>query len=366
MSFTIEIHDKARTRQAWVGRYVSARAALRHNLAGEFTLTVDDDHPRIGLLATPGTRLLVRYEGELIFTGPISSWKGAAPLGTQEFTATDDFAELSKLLAWPVPGNALTNQNVEYHRVTAAAETAIKTVVQANVTRANRGWTVAPSQGRGASITLLNRFHPITERCIPPLDAAGLGATLRQSGASLVFDVYQGATFPLPLSVASGTLLEYTYSASTPDCTHVIVGGQGEGVARAFASVSDASRATLYGAAREVFVDARQTETAQDLLDSGAEALADGAAKSGLSLTLAEAGIFRYGGLSGVHVGDTVTVNLGAATVTDILREVIIDDTPDDGVVVTPRLGGWDDSADAALARSVAAITRDVNSTMRR
>jgi len=140
----------------------------------------------------------------------------------------------------------------------------------------------------------------------------------------------------------------------------VVVGGQGDGMARVFRSLADTVAEGTYNDIIEVFRDARDAETTTLLDARGQETLDEGRAKYGFSLTLAETSTFRYGG-AGVHVGDRVTVDLGFATRTDILREATISWTAENGVEVTPLVGEIQDNPDRTLGNFLRSLRKGIS-----
>jgi hypothetical protein len=363
--FTLTVYDKAFRRLGWLGDAVEVTATPKHNGLGTLDVTLSAASAKLPLVTAEGVRIVCEYEGEHVVGGPVVAWKGKGPGATGEVTMTvaDDFRLLSRVLGWPVPGQPLTGQGAaEYDTRTGPAETVLKGLVTANaVQRLGLPLTVAPDLGRGGTITVTSRFHPIADRVLPALEAAGLGVTIRQSGAGLVLDVYEPRVFPRKLTEASGVVRSWEWSSSAPEATRVIVGGQGEGTARTFAGFVDPDRETLWGDVAEVFRDARDSGSADVYTTRATETFAETAAKSGLKVELAETKGFRYGGPTGMHVGDRVTLAVGPSLeVTDLLRSASLKWTRKDGLVVSPTAGDVEDSTDAifgrALRRTAAAI----------
>lgn len=143
--------------------------------------------------------------------------------------------------------------------------------------------------------------------------------------------------------------------------TRIIAGDQGEAASRSFTTTIDSTVETEWDDVVEVFIDARDTSDADTLTQRRADALAEGASKSGLSLELAEAGAFRYGVTGGVVVGDQVTVEVGpGVTITDVLREATLSWTAGDGFRVSPAVGAVTDSPERTLARFISRTARAV------
>jgi hypothetical protein len=155
-------------------------------------------------------------------------------------------------------------------------------------------------------------------------------------------------------------ITDWRWTDANPAATRVVMAGTGDGTARVFRSLSDSARESQYGDIIEVFKDARDADTSTLLDARGNESLTEGAAKFGFALTLAETENFRYGG-TGVHVGDRVTVDLGFATRTDILREATISWTAKEGVEVTPLVGEIQDNPDRALGNFLRSLRKGIS-----
>jgi hypothetical protein len=362
--FRLEVFDGAFARKGFVGNPVALTVTPRHNQVGTATLVLDADHVRVPDLSVRGARVVIRYDDlpDPVLTGRVRLRQGEGPLSqsTVTFSVVDDLRLLWRVLGWPVPTAALSAQTAEYDTRTGAAETVLKQYVTANaVQRLGLPVTVAATQARGATITASLRMHPLADRLLPLVDAAGIGVTVRQSGAGLLLDCYTPATHPRTLTEQSGIVQKWSYSQADPEATRVVAGGQGEGVARVFRSTVAATRETQWRDVIEVFRDARDAEDSATLDLRSQETLDEGAPRAGLSVELAETATFRYG--KAVRVGDRVRIEVGGAVVVeDVLREAVLSWTRDDGLLVTPIVGQRTDDPDTVLARAVAALGRSL------
>lgn len=366
--YRISIYNKAFGFVDWLGAPLRVEVHLRHNVLSTATLVVDGADPKAPGLAAIGARVKIERGGEHIMSGPVRLVNGRGPKseGVLTFSVEDDFRLLQRVLAWPVPtgavaGNDIGGQTVEYYTVTGNAETVVKDVVTRNaVTRLGLPVTIAANQLRGGSFTFTGRFHPLYERLYPATDQAGIGVTVKQSGAGLVLDCYVPKVYPFTLSEESGTLTGWEYSTAAPKATRVIVGGAGEGTARIFKQFVDPTRETDWADKIEVFQDARDSSVSDVYAARAAETLAEGAPLSGFNLTLSETEDFRYGGPSGIRVGDKVTVKIGSLTVTDVLREAnLMWDA--DGETITPTVGERSDDSGKVLAKKLRELSADNN-----
>jgi hypothetical protein len=367
--YRISIYDKAFGFVDWLGAPLRLEIHLRHNDMSTAQITVDADDPKAVGLNAAGARVVIERGDDFLMSGRVSlvSAKGPRSEGELTFTVEDDFRVVRDVLAWPVPTGSVSadgtinGQTVEYYTKSGPAETVVKDIIQKNaVTRLGLPITIAPDQGRGDSVTFTGRFHPLRDRLFPAIDQAGIGVTVRQSGAGLVMDCYTPRVFSPTLSEESGTLTNWDYSTSAPKNTRVIVGGQGEGTARTFKQFVDTGRETDWADKIEVFQDARDTSVGDIYAARAAETLAEGAPMSGFSLTLSETETFRYGGPDGVERGDQVTVKMGSLTATDVLREatLIFDG---DGETITPIVGERRDDPNRRLAQTLRTLNADNN-----
>jgi hypothetical protein len=368
--FRITLYDKDYSRQGWLGDPESLSVAVNHNAMSEATFTVGSANNKVPLLLERGARVAIDYQDEHLISGVVRarSGKGPAASGAMTFSVVDDFRLFHRILGWPVPGAALTAQAAEYHTLSGPAETVLKAVVQANaIDRLGEPVTVATDLGRGANITAAFRFHPLADRLFPAVDAAGLGVTVRQDGAGLLVDCYEPELHPRTLTEAGGVILEWSWTSQEAEATDVVVGGQGEGVARQFAGYAAAGLAAELGERIEVFRDARDTSDGDVLGERAAETFAETAAKAGLSVKFSETSVFRYGGPGGVRVGDKVQLEVGAGLVlTDTLRSATLSWTRDNGLQVTPAIGDISDNTDREFTKAIAAVAAGVRDLRRK
>lgn len=354
--FTLTIYDKHFVRQGWLGDPLRLDAVIRHNNVSTLKLTLASNSRKIPLLQEKGARLVCEYEDGHLVSGMVRA-TGGSSAGRLEFDVIDDYRLVTRVQGWPSPGSALsattpTAQPAEYHTVSGPAENVAKALIRANaVTRLGLPVTVEPDLGRGRPITVSVRFHPLADRLFPAFDAAGVGLSVKQQGSGLYVSVYEPSVYDKLLSEASGVVQEWNWVNKAPEATRGVVGGQGEGTARLFQSFVDVSRETEWGDVVEVFRDARDTSSGSVYTERANETLAEGSEKSGLSVRFSETANFRYG--RAFTRGDQVSLQVGYATVTDLLREVKFTWTPEKGLETTPQVGEINDSSDATLAKAL-------------
>ncbi|EYR64680.1 hypothetical protein N866_07210 [Actinotalea ferrariae CF5-4] len=376
--FDVQLFDKDLSPIGWVGDPELLNVTPRHNQQPSARLTVPADHRYARALAAPGTRAVVRHQDEHATSGPVRLVRstGAGDTRMMTFEITDDWRLLTRLLGWPNPTGSITQQGDDgaYDVRSGAAETVLKAFLTANLARLGAGThhlpvTIAPDQGRGASIDVQMRMHPLADRVLPAIDQAGIGVTVRQGPTGLVVDCYEPTQWPLNLSEDGGSLIASDWSLAAPEVTRVIVMADGEGEARVMRGpFVNTDAETAYRDVIERAIDARDLKSTELDFETrvaarAAEALAAGAAKAGLAVRLAETDTFRYGG-DGVHVGDRVTVELAPATDdaaallhTDVLREATLT-WGRDGAVVTPTVGDRDGDTERIFTRALAVLAR--------
>lgn len=373
----VVVYDKTRHRTGWVAAAKTISMTPRHNQQPSGSITLAGDDRKIRLLRDPGARVVCWYRGEYLLGGMVRQINGEGDTSRRELTfqVQDDWRLLRRILAWQVPGSAATAQSsAEYKTYTGPAETVAKTILSENITRLGLPVTVAPSLGRGATITVKVRMTAPSDALFPALDQAGIGLTVRQAdghgptGGNLVVDAYAPTDYPIVLSEEGGTLSETSWSLTPPEVTRVILALEGEGTARQFRGpYVNAAAEALYGDVIEQLVDARDLKTTDPNFAALAtqranEALAEGAAVAGLSLELNESQTLRYGGENGVHVGDRLTaaiVGAGVPTITDVLRQATIT-LGGDGLQVTPSVGEREDDPSAGTMEAVRALAQRV------
>ena len=346
---------------------MEANAELAANVIPTAEFTIDDDHPAVADITEKGARCAVWFRGVERFRGRLKEKKGDGPDGQITAQVQGDLRKFWEWLGWPVPTQPLSNQSgAEYRVLTGKSETVVKTALAETFTRLGVPWSVAATHGWGSTTRAELRMHPLGDKLMPLLDADRLVTVLSYPTDSTVrVDVRQPGTVPGILTIDSGVPDGYQFSMEPPTATRVIVGGRGEGTARQFKSVVDATREADWGDIIEVFKDARNTDAGADITVDGREALAEGAPRVSVSTDLVETDRFMYG--TTYVEGDLVHVRVGPV---DSIEQISVSITESEstGVVVTPHIGELDVSTDtnAALAAAVAKLARGVRDSGRR
>lgn len=365
----VSVYDRDFTPNDWIPAPVRVEATIAHNEVGTAVLVLDGDDEQVDVLTEPGARVVIEYRYDPLnptarmplVSGLVMARRGeAAGAQTRTFDVVDWFSILRWLLGWPNPSGTITQQGDDeaYYTLTGPAETVIKGLVAANLSRVGVPLTIAPDLGRGAVITVSVRNHPIYDRAFPAVDLAGIGVTIRQQGAGLVLDCYEPSEYEYPLTEASGVVVDGSFELTGPTATRAVVMGQGEGTARIMAEVIDHDLEAEWGVAIAIAVDARNNDgDPAALAADGWEALAEHAPKATVSAVLAETDEFRLG--VAVNLGDRLPVQLNnAPPIVERLRSATIVWDAEAGLEVTPIVGDEQDDPDAVLYDAVANLAR--------
>lgn len=338
---TVEVRNSslARVGQILPADLVGFEGALRFNKVGSWKITLRSDHPLVDVLRAPGSGIIVTGPTGVLLSGPTASAKNTKtasdPTGVWEIVGTDDGVILGERLAYPVPTSAsLAAQTTAYDVRTGKAETVAKAYVNANIgpsapaARRIASLTVDTDLARGSTVVASARFDKLGELISSLLVLDGLGFDIRQSGSTLVFEVFapvdRSASIRMDVDNLRLEKSEYTYQR--PEATRVIVAGQGQGGERLFVERSSAASTTAesaWGRRIEVFKDSRNTADATELQNAGDEILAAvGKTLEGIKVTPSDDQTMRYGVDWGL--GDKVTVVIGSTQVAQIVTEVAI------------------------------------------
>jgi hypothetical protein len=368
--FLVKVYDKDLNFKAFIGDPITLVVTPRFNQTGTATLVVDLEHRAAPYLLADGARLVIFLRGQQLMSGKIHRRAAIGPSvdGTLTVYLKDDFRLLHQVLGWPVPGADITAQGAsEYATYTGNAETIAKAVIDANI-RVRLGMPVAmaANQNRGATVPdgVKFRFHLLYEQLFPAIEQAGIGITMRQGADGtgyILCDVFVPPAFNYVLTEDSGLIANWSWTDEDPTATRVVAGGGGEGTARIFRRAVSTALETAHRDVVEDFQDARDADTAALTQTRATEGLVEGEPKAGFAVQLSESANFQYG-KNGLVVGAQVTISIGAGvTHTDILREVTLSYTRDEGLVTTPVVGDIRDSPDHTIANFLARLKKGIN-----
>ena len=343
----------------WLRAPKSARITPRWLEVGDAELELQLTDPRADVLRQPGARVKISLRGEHILGGPVTSWEMNGPVDAAwTFNVTDDSALLDRLLCLPDPSKPLDQQPASPITRTGRLESVVKELVRQNAPVLGVPVDIVQDQGRGPNVSLSARWQPLSDVVAGSLRAAQMGVSViwREETNRLQFDVTTPRTYPIQLSEQSRTVTSYGVSVSAPTATRVYLGPADGTVYRSATNeaVEDAWGPFLRAG---TFRSAANTDEAST---AGTEALNEGNAKSGLSVSLSETSYVHYGGQDGLHVGDLATLRVGDVTITDIVREAVIEWAADKALTITPAVGAWENSPVFALTSAIQRIAATV------
>lgn len=363
--FEFAIFGKDYQWRAPLGNVTALRATIRHNAISEATITIPSSHIRQAMLREPGARLRIRYRKEHLISGPVrlQSAEGPGEMGSLTFSIQSDFRVLSNFLGWPAPTLPVNQQGDEgaYWTMRGNAESVVKAAARLNVTeRSGFPLTIAENQNRGGIVDVSLRMHPLFDRLFPAIDTAGIGVDVQMVSGGLVLDCYVPRVRRTKLTEQSRVVRDWSFSAAAPEATRGIVGAQGVGELREFIAFRSPEREALWGDVIEVFQDARDTNDSATHATRAQQALDDTDGVGSLTVDLAEAGSFRIFGPNGVKPGDVVTAVVGPGIeVTDVVREVTLDWSKEDGVKLSAVIGPKDEPLEQIM-KALMALARGV------
>jgi hypothetical protein len=329
-----------------VGSYVSSEVVLRHNQVGSWKFTMNLSDGGVDLLTPLGRRITIDYRGTRILSGPVWGVRRSRQ-GVEdqvEVYGYSDLVWLDRRLAFPNPLATFPADGVAFTQPSFGdfigdnAETAVKYWVTRNcVTRQPvPGLTVATDLGRGAVLGDAPRFKTVLETCAKLAGTAGIGLSLQQVGSELVFDIYVPAVQPVRLSRSLGNLRDWEFVNEGPNATRVVIGGPGERLAREYTLGRVSTSETGWGIT-ETFIES-SADTQPERYQEGIDHLMENTPTYSFSVVPQETESMRFG--ETYHLGDVVDTELfPTVTLTDIVREVTITDSVDDGVDVKPIIG---------------------------
>lgn len=349
--FEIEVWDGTVTpfvRLGRVGSYEASEVVLRHNQVGswKFTLALTDGGAE--LLTVPGRRVTIDYRGTRIMSGPAYGIRRARE-GVEdsvEVYGYSDLVFLNRRLAYPNPLATFPADGVTFTQplrdtISDNVETMVKYWVTRNcVTRLPvPTLTVASDLGRGSVKSYGPRWETVLEACASIATVEGIGLTLSQVGTGLMFDVFEPSQEPVRLSRSLGNLRDWEFVNEGPNATRAVIGGEGEDAAREYMLGKQTSSETGWGTT-EVFFDS-SGDTDADRYQQGLDHLAENAPTYSFSVTPQDTESMRFG--ETYSIGSVVETELFPdVTLTDVVRQVTITDSVDDGVDVVPIVGNLD------------------------
>ncbi|MCX4504333.1 siphovirus ReqiPepy6 Gp37-like family protein [Streptomyces anulatus] len=325
----------------------------------------------------PGNRLVVIRDGQVWTAGPMEapadySWSVDQDPGNGSVTVafSDDLAVLAGYITWPAPASAWTAQqgNTWRQLANANSETIIRTLVNetcgpgARTDRRIPTLSLATAAGVGTTTSVRTRFEPLLEvgRRVA-IDGGGIGFRTQQIGSAIQFGCYAPAdlTGTARFSLGLGNLRSLRYKATAPEATHVLVAGSETkgSTTRTFVERSDAAAAAAWWRVERYLDGSSETDALGELTAAGRAELAESAAPVELATVTVDTPYLRAGVDYGL--GDRVSVALPhGLEVTDVVRSIHLQATPDSGEYVSAVVGSPEATTDPRMVRLVRTLNR--------
>jgi len=368
--------------------WTSLGVTLRHRAAGGWSLSMPAGHEQAALF-TEGSGIIVWAPWSIttpLLSGPVTRLTATTPGSTESAVLTvdgvDDTALLADRIVLPDPTSDPDDQGATaYYTVSGAAEGVIRTLVDVNAGASaltgrrlcdadpdNR--LASPGSLFGSTRNVTARFDNLLALCGEVASTDNLAVRLYQPAG--ITDRYlevletTDRTASVRLSQPAGTLTSATAVLAAPSATNVLVAGGGEEEARVLVERTDAALIAAWGRRVEVFRDARDTSDLTELAERGDETLAEAAATAGITVEPADLPSRGFG--VDYALGDTVTVEVGGVTYTEIVTGVQVDVTAGGGTVTRPTVGDTDtaDGRTPVIYSRVRELTRRLEALERR
>jgi hypothetical protein len=339
--------------------------------------------PEVMELLQPGHRLVVVRDKAVWCAGPMEEpqdyrWdleQNPDP-GTVTVRFSDDLARIAGYLTYPEPTKAFTAQDTITDRLrtfTATnAETIIRTLVNENcgpgalpVRRIER-LVLDDIAGVGGNRSLSTRFEPLLDACRTAAATDRLGFRTRQVGNEIRFGVYKPVdrTSTARFSQGLGNLRSLSFTMGAPLATSELVQGGGDPDdqatppnIRVYAEVTSGAAADWYRVEKLVDKTGTLDDSGGELTQAGTLALGDDNPQACLATVTVDTEDLRAG--RDFFLGDKVTVALPTGLeVADIVQTIRLEDTPDEGEVVTSVVGNSDKTTTTATVRAVRDLAR--------
>lgn len=340
------VRQADRTTTGQIENWSQITLVQRRNDAGRWTLVLVD--PKEAAVLSPPTDsagniteprgVIIRRDGITLASGwcdttPSIESEGARRTWT--FSGFDDTALMSDVTCWPKPASALSAQTDAYDVRTGPRSNRIRDywIANAGTTRLSIPGAIGGSQVNiGDSGTSRARFDSLLSFA---QKIAGKQVNFRviQRDSDRQLFLQQSAPRDLTLAVQFspdvGTVKGWSYSATAPTATRVVIGAGGEGTARVFRQyVNTVAEAAWDGRKIERFVDRRDLNPAEstfeaEIAEEGATFLAENDGSSSFSIRIVDAPSCRYG--VDFLVGDLVRAfPAPGVPVDDLVEEVTV------------------------------------------
>lgn len=180
--------------------------------------------------------------------------------------------------------------------------------------------TLKPSQARGKTVSVSERFTNILEVLQDQAQNAGLLFGVRKNGRVIEFGVSEPRDLirAVRLTRHNGAVGKYRSERSAPEATEAIVGGAGSGATRKMWRVP--YPVGDWGRRVTKFVDRQSTSDSNELQQAAENELEDKGEKASVTFDANEIQRLKYG--RDFVVGDRITIDLDGSLIQDTLQIV--------------------------------------------
>jgi hypothetical protein len=343
--------------------------------------------PQYMELLQPGNRLVLIRDNAVWCAGPLEepqdyTWdlgQNADP-GTVTATFTDDLARIAGYLTYPNPAVAFsaqtTTSDVVRNLSGINAELIIRQLVNENcgpgalAARRIERLVLDAVAGVGTTRTIRTRFEPLLDACRTVAVGDGLGFRTRQVGDEIRFGVYQPVdrTDTARFSYGLGNLRSVRFTLGAPTATAELVQGGNDPKnaapsgdppnVRVYVEVNSGAAADWYRVEKLIEQSGKDNANGE-LTQAGNLALGEDNPQASLSTVTVDTPDLQAGRDYGL--GDRVTIALPSGLdVTDVVRTIRLEATPDEGEVVTSVVGNSDKTTTTATVRVARDLARRV------
>lgn len=350
--------DQNYLRQGEIDDYEEATLTPILNDVGTWSLTLDRRSPAAVALVNPGWGITVTRNDSPIFSGIADTCQHTRDMDRNKLVITgftDEQWLVDRTVA-PSPAESGPPYVAQVADIRSGiASTVIRQYVDVNLgpgaiaPRRKSLLTMGSDPVVGVSVRGEARWDATLLAFIQKLaTTGGIGFRMVQVGAGLQFQTFAltDRSSTVKFSMDLGNLAGFEYSRSRPKANYIYIGASGTGTSRIVKEFGDSEAIAAWGRIEGPLVDQGSTSDPTQIAQTGTDALATNSEQVSLSITPVETANLMYG----VHyfLGDTVTIQLEEDTatpysvdgqITDTLRQVTINLTPDGPQTVTPTVG---------------------------
>ena len=366
--YEIRIRNANRAKVGDIGRANALKLIPRFLDIGSYELTIPKADPKTEKLV-PGGWLEFLSNDQGIVAGQIRGIKEVNDEnnigGTLTIYGPSAEQVIADRLAYQVPTSIATIQNADdYDNRSGAAETVVKGYVNLNAgpgalaARQVAGLTIETDLGRGATVKGSARMMNLAELISPLCLSGGIGWRVRFNGDNLEFQVYVPSDKSgfAKFGTNLGNLVSYERTQEAAKSNVAIVGGQGDGIARVFREIIDSAAVAAWSNRTESFVDRRDSTDTVELDQAGTEEVVTNGPIQGLAIKTADTPNLLF--YRDYFLGDRVSIP--EVGITDILREIEINWTADQGPSAETTIGTASMTGTAKMIAVLDVLTKKV------